>query len=671
MQLNSASILTLDSSKAYYIANSTGEIKEAGLWQRFKCFTGFGDGRAKVRRLAEAVKEALLSDGGVAGETKLNDEIGRIDLTTSISGETLKTIATRFRADHADNVAKADAGRLAQSMADTYIEDHSGSGTRPFRILPTEGNLRYMKKIVAMVAKSVVGDVNANTDTEALRFKISNRLSTFTAIIDAAINLRNLCCKKADEYTKPNGNIGRSPLPLPVIDNQLTYKVFASCIIKPDGSMRDISSAIFMLMRFTPSLLTGSVRSAIEDGNVPMDLIKLSNDAFLGCFNIKGFAPELSDEHAKMIGSLRDEMRTRYGDGVGEKAYYSSFCTPKTMYANLKDVVDNATKEGRLVMANEVKDAIRAEFCRGGARLAIIKYATDYAASHDLPKPDFSFGYNIDSLNPGMVDDIAAAKTPEETLAAIKRHESKIQAHLETIKIVNDVKAKVRDSAIDRIVVETGYDRAELDNLLSTSKLANKVRLIGEEIISGKYPGSREEGFSIGGAFESVIDDFVKIRVNLLKEVDAEKGLNAAGKKAFKRTILIDEAPNAHHPGPIVNIVDSGAVTAQHFKNALGAEDDAAIADGLIQIGKTLHEKMVEIYGGEELEDAGADGRDTGFELLINKLVSEDEELVAALNAARDKIVPWLGNRNSPLKDDPVATKMMQIVYNSVLPQEG
>lgn len=48
MKINSESILTLDANKNYYIANSTGEIKEAGLWQRFKCFFGVGDGRAKV-----------------------------------------------------------------------------------------------------------------------------------------------------------------------------------------------------------------------------------------------------------------------------------------------------------------------------------------------------------------------------------------------------------------------------------------------------------------------------------------------------------------------------------------------------------------------------------------------------------------------------------------------
>ena len=33
-------IRSLDANKTYYLANSTGEIKEAGAWQRFKCFFG-------------------------------------------------------------------------------------------------------------------------------------------------------------------------------------------------------------------------------------------------------------------------------------------------------------------------------------------------------------------------------------------------------------------------------------------------------------------------------------------------------------------------------------------------------------------------------------------------------------------------------------------------------
>lgn len=65
-----------------------------------------------------------------------------------------------------------------------------------------------------------------------------------------------------------------------------------------------------------------------------------------------------------------------------------------------------------------------------------------------------------------------------------------------------------------------------------------------------------------------------------------------------------------------------------------------------------------------------ADGRDAGIEMLLNKLVTEDEELAALFQAKRGKIEPWLGRAASPLHDDPVATKMLFLVYNALFPQD-
>ena len=51
MDLNIDTIRSLDANKTYYLANSTGEIKEAGAWQKFKCFFGIGDALASAPRL--------------------------------------------------------------------------------------------------------------------------------------------------------------------------------------------------------------------------------------------------------------------------------------------------------------------------------------------------------------------------------------------------------------------------------------------------------------------------------------------------------------------------------------------------------------------------------------------------------------------------------------------
>ena len=54
MKITTTMLTQLRADKSYYLSNTTGTIKETGLWQWFKCFTGLGDGREKAKRLADA-----------------------------------------------------------------------------------------------------------------------------------------------------------------------------------------------------------------------------------------------------------------------------------------------------------------------------------------------------------------------------------------------------------------------------------------------------------------------------------------------------------------------------------------------------------------------------------------------------------------------------------------
>ena len=666
MKLNSESILTLDANKTYYIANSTGEIKEAGLWQRFKCWLGVGDGREKVQRLAEQVKAALLADGGVESENTLNDEIGRLNLTSSLSGAALKEIASRFRADHADSVARADAGRLVEAKVKDFVRGHSDPAARSdsFRIHPDPQNIEYMTRLATMVAKKAADNVDANTDKEALGANITHRLNSFLCIVDVAINTRNPCWENRRDYVLPDGTQGRSNLPLPVL-NELSFRVFASCLFRQNGEMLTGGYAGMQLMRFPADLLTGNVKDAILNSKeVPMDLVKTCNDALISSFN--GPSRDFSKLYKGVLAELQGEMAARYGTAVRKDASVYSFGTGLRMRELLSGVVQRATEEGRLVKAGEIKDALRDEFCRGAAKMVTGDFADKLAAAHKLPKPDGTVAFNLLKRHPEAIEDIMAAKTPDEATAAAKRHEGKILSLIEASNTVNATVAGLRDRAIDRIASETGIDRADLVARLTTSRLEDKAKSLGIEILTGRHPGSREKGFSIESAFNKVLDDFVKVRVTLLNEIKNEKGLNEAGKAAFIRVALLSEKPDAHHPGPIANIVDSGAVSVKDFKDALKADNDASIAEGLIKIGAKVNAKMLEIYG-DKWEDLGPDERDIGYELLMNKIVSEDGELVELLQAKRDKIVPWVENEDTQIKGDAMVKKLMSIVYSSIL----
>ena len=70
MNISLSTLSELQAGRSYYLSNTTGTIKRTTLWQWFKCATGFGDGREKVRRLAVAVRDALLDSAGIEGELR-------------------------------------------------------------------------------------------------------------------------------------------------------------------------------------------------------------------------------------------------------------------------------------------------------------------------------------------------------------------------------------------------------------------------------------------------------------------------------------------------------------------------------------------------------------------------------------------------------------------------
>ena len=142
MALDIDTIRSLDASKTYYLANSTGQIKEAGAWQKFKCFFGIGDARQKVQNLIDAVKIALLKEVGESDNAKLTADIKSYDdnryIDLSASGRSLAEIANRFAAANAEKLASKAAKAICAKYIQSLLKDSvmpslppSQRGSRP------------------------------------------------------------------------------------------------------------------------------------------------------------------------------------------------------------------------------------------------------------------------------------------------------------------------------------------------------------------------------------------------------------------------------------------------------------------------------------------------------------------------------------------------------------
>lgn len=118
-KINLDSINALDADKRYFLSSTTGQIKEASWWMRFKCAIGVGSALAKVNNLVDAVKSTLLERAGKSSDAALDADIKAIDVSANIQGSVLKNLAIRFRAANTAAMLRKDAETVARREAVT------------------------------------------------------------------------------------------------------------------------------------------------------------------------------------------------------------------------------------------------------------------------------------------------------------------------------------------------------------------------------------------------------------------------------------------------------------------------------------------------------------------------------------------------------------------------
>ena len=233
MEITATTLTQLRADKSYYLANSTGTIKEAGLWQRFKCWTGFGDGREKVRRLADAIKSALLADAFIKSEDKLSSELNGLDKNSSLSGADLRQIATRFKADHAQAIATSDAYRVADKLADEQIARWVKDGD----VLPEKKSLEYMKKLALYAAQPVMDEaLEYKDDPKKLARKLSRNIGQIIYCFASMENVKKsyFGYPRFDTYTAEDGKKHTLRVPRLRLD-ELHFRAVLSCLVTKDG----------------------------------------------------------------------------------------------------------------------------------------------------------------------------------------------------------------------------------------------------------------------------------------------------------------------------------------------------------------------------------------------------------------------------------------------------
>lgn len=243
MNISLSTLSGLEAGKSYYLDDTTGTIKRTGLVQWFKCVTGWGDGRAKAQRLAQVVKASLLAAAGISSDATLNNDISQFDAADySLSGATLRDIAGRFKAAHADAIAAVDARRKAYGIAEKVVDAKIKEWVKGRRVVNDPDkpeSLGYIRKIALYSVQHLVEKAaDERTVPENLEYTMGSCMFRAIDTINTVelMQIQGMITKLNFPMGNKNGNV---TLPIHRFElDELHFRAILAALITKDGLAR-------------------------------------------------------------------------------------------------------------------------------------------------------------------------------------------------------------------------------------------------------------------------------------------------------------------------------------------------------------------------------------------------------------------------------------------------
>ncbi|MCR5084397.1 MAG: hypothetical protein K6A65_02710, partial [Succinivibrionaceae bacterium] len=166
------------SNNASYYLSSSGEVKQAGFWQKFKCLLNIGDGRDKVRNLIAEIKTNLREAAAGASTRQVFRDLEGLDTTSNISGARLNEIIGRFKAQEAGKINTITARNEVSKMIGAAVDQLSSQGKVEDNAKPAMGELlRFiLKPTVRQLLNGIAQDAG-QPDPAAIREKVEKPLA--------------------------------------------------------------------------------------------------------------------------------------------------------------------------------------------------------------------------------------------------------------------------------------------------------------------------------------------------------------------------------------------------------------------------------------------------------------------------------------------------------------
>ena len=243
MNISLDTLSRLSTNRSYYLSDE-GTIEKTGPLQWFKCVTGWGDGRAKAQRLAQAVKQSLLASAGIAHDATLNSDIEQFNgATYSLSGSSLRSIANRFKAAHSEAINKTELHREAYAIAEEAADAEIAAWKKGERVVNDPNkpeSLGYVKKLALYSVQHIMLEAAEKPDLLKNREALKRKMRTRMFLTIDAINAAELAQRQNSGLGFPKSKVnGKSEMGFARFEfDELHFRAVLAALITKDGPVK-------------------------------------------------------------------------------------------------------------------------------------------------------------------------------------------------------------------------------------------------------------------------------------------------------------------------------------------------------------------------------------------------------------------------------------------------
>ncbi len=379
---------------------------------------------------------------------------------------------------------------------------------------------------------------------------------------------------------------------------------------------------------------------------------KQFNDNLVAKLRVDNFAA-LPQNFKDALTALAGELRAKFGTKVVPEGRDLCDLLPsnKCKMARMEELAGQANTAGREITADELvrEYAERADLLFVG-KLIGEKFADLCRAENvALDGSPLSLGTLMARRHPEMAQELRACQTSAELTQVLDKHAEKFSALVETRRAINEAMAMAENSCHEKLATALGLNKCLISSMVETAPLRNAIMDLGNQILAGTAPGSKEPGFSAKEALGNLSDDFVNARTGYLAEIDSLQ-IDDGVKQRWKAGVLNARSQPVLRPAQVMQL--AGAIDLGKLEGALGGGLPLALrCDILTSLNRELGEAVRSALGEEGFRKLGGDELLSLTSFAVDIALSGKPELLQKVKDAkallRDEVGPDMSRSNN------------------------